>query len=68
MNKKRVNRIIREIAKREKISESEVRAEMEKAILAGFQNPETRQKWDEMFGAGKIPSVEEFIMKAGTMI
>lgn len=68
MNKKRVNRIIREIAKREKTTEQEVRAEMEKAILAGFQNPETKQEWDRLFGAGKIPTVEEFILKASTLV
>ena len=54
---------IRKIAQREGKSESEIREEMEKAILIGFMNNETRCKWDSLFGTGKIPSPEKFIMK-----
>lgn len=54
---------IKKIAKREGKSESEIREEMEKAILVGFLNKETRYKWDSLFGIGRLPSPEEFIMK-----
>lgn len=52
---------IKKIAKREGKSESEIRQEMEKAIMIGFLNKETRNKWDNLFGVGKLPSPEEFI-------
>lgn len=54
---------IKKIAKREGKSESEIRQEMEKAIMIGFLNKETRNKWDNLFGVGKLPSPEEFIMR-----
>ena len=62
MTKKHVKKIIREIAKREQTDEKEVREEMEKAIMAGYMNVRTRHKWDKLFGKGRIPDVEEFIM------
>lgn len=62
MNKKGASDVIKKIAKREGVKESDIRKEMEKAILIGFLNPETRYKWSEIFGAGKLPSPEEFIM------
>ncbi len=52
---------IKKIAQREGKSESEIREEMEKAILVGFLNKETRYKWDSLFGIGRLPSPEEFI-------
>ncbi len=52
---------IKKIAKREGKSESEIREEMEKAILVGFLNKETKYKWDSLFGIGRLPSPEEFI-------
>ena len=52
---------IKKIAKRERKSESEIRKEMEKAILIGYMNNETRCKWDSLFGLGRLPSPEEFI-------
>ncbi len=52
---------IKKIAKRERKSESEIRKEMEKAILIGYMNNETRCKWDSLFGIGRLPSPEEFI-------
>lgn len=52
---------IKKIDKREGKSESEIREEMEKAILIGFLNRETRVKWDSLFGSGRLPSPEEFI-------
>ena len=44
-----------------KKSESEIRQEMEKAIMIGFLNKGTRNMWDNLFGVGKLPSPEEFI-------
>ena len=43
------------------MSESEIREEIEKAILIGFLNKDTRHKWDSLFGSGRLPSPEEFI-------
>ena len=61
MNKRDAKGAIRKLAKREGKSESEIRQEMEKAILSGFLNKETRHKWDSLFGSGRLPSPEEFI-------
>lgn len=61
MSKKAAKDAIRKIAKREGISESEIREEMEKAIMIGFLNKDTRDKWDSLFGSGRLPSPEEFI-------
>ena len=52
---------IKKIAKRERKSESEIRQEMEKAILIGYMNNETRCRWDSLFGIRRLPSPEEFI-------
>lgn len=62
MNQQIIKKEMKKIAKEEGIKESEVRNEMEKAILTGFLNPVTRNQWNEIFGAGKLPSLEEFIM------
>ena len=61
MSERAAKDVIKEIAKREGKSESEIREEMEKAILIGFLNKETRHKWDSLFGSGRLPSPEEFI-------
>lgn len=63
MKTRKVDKVIRKIAKREGIKESEIRKEMEKAILIGFMNTETRSRWESIFGAGYLPSPEEFITK-----
>ena len=62
MNERVAKDAIKKIAKRERKSESEIRKEMEKAILIGFMNNETRGKWDSLFGIGRLPSPEEFIV------
>lgn len=54
-------RIIREIAKREGISEKEVREEMEKAIKYAYFQRNTNQNWNVLFETDKLPSPEEFI-------
>lgn len=64
----RVDKIIRKIAKREGIAVSKVREEMAKAILMGFMNEGTRQKWDSLFGVRKLPSPEEFITKISSLV
>lgn len=61
LNKRTAKDAIKKIAKREGKSESEIRKEMEKAILIGFLNKETRYNWDSLFGIGRLPSPEEFI-------
>lgn len=61
MNKRTAKDAIKKIAKREGKSESEIREEMERAIMIGFLNKETRCKWDSLFGLGRLPSPEEFI-------
>lgn len=61
MSERAAKDAIKKIAKREGKSESEIRQEMEKAIMIGFLNKETRNMWDNLFGVGKLPSPEEFI-------
>lgn len=65
MNRKSIRKAIAEIAKSEGIRKSEVKKEMKEAIMAGYNNPGTRHKWDEIFGENKIPSPEEFIEAMG---
>ena len=59
MNKKTTKDEIKKIAKRE--GKSDIREEMKKDILSVFLNSETRCKWDRLFGAGRLPSLAEFI-------
>ena len=68
MNRKIARRVIAKIAKREGISVSEVREEMSKAIVEGYNNRETRGKWNDIFGEDTIPSPEEFITAIGGIV
>lgn len=61
MSERAAKDAIKKIAKRERKSESEIRKEMEKAILIGYMNDETRCKWNTLFGIWQLPSPEEFI-------
>ncbi|TGY95309.1 hypothetical protein E5329_15520 [Petralouisia muris] len=61
MSERAAKKAIKKIAKREGKSESEIREEMERAIMIGFLNKETRYKWNSLFGSGRLPSPEEFI-------
>ncbi|MBD5543054.1 MAG: hypothetical protein HDR01_02090 [Lachnospiraceae bacterium] len=61
MSKRAAKDAIKKIAKREGKSESEIREEMEEAIMIGFLNKDTRDKWDSLFGSGQLPSPEKFI-------
>ena len=63
MRTREAKKVIRKIAKREGISEYEVRREMEKAIRIGFMNGGAGHRWNSMFEEGSLPSPEEFIMK-----
>lgn len=58
---KKGKKIIKQIAKENGVSVDEVRRDMEIAIKEGYHNPDTRQKWSEMFGEGVLPTPEEFI-------
>ena len=49
-------------------SVSEVREEMSKAIVEGYNNRETRGKWNDIFGEDTIPSPEEFITAIGGIV
>lgn len=61
--KRKAQKAIREIARSERISEAEVRNEMEIAILAGYNNPDpaVRAEWAKAPFGERIPTVEEFI-------
>lgn len=61
MSKKAAKDAIKKIPKREGKSESEIREEMEKAIMIDFLNKETSHKWDSLFGSGRLPNSEKFI-------
>lgn len=64
MIKKEKNRkdLFEEIGKKNGVSAEEVRKEMEKAIMEGYNNPdpEKRVEFRKRFGDG-IPTLEEFI-------
>ena len=64
MNRKIAIRVIAKIAKREGIRVSE----MSKAIVEGYNNRETRGKWNDIFGEDTIPSPEEFITAIGGIV
>ena len=61
MSKKAAKDAIKKIPKREGKSESEIREEMEKAIMIDFLNKETSHKWDSLFRSGRLPNPEKFI-------
>lgn len=63
MNKKSAKQAIKKIAIKHGITEEEVLKDMRTAILLGYLNDNTRQKWEEIFGKDTIPSPEEFIAK-----
>lgn len=53
---------IKKVAQKNGVTVEHVRSEMKKAILEGYMNPETREKWTELFGEGRLPEPEEFIL------
>lgn len=64
----KASEVIRKIAETNGIEVSIMRAEMQRAILAGYEKSGKRPKWERIFGKGKIPSPEEFILKILSMI
>ena len=63
MANKRGEAAIKKLAKEKGLSVEHVRSEMKMAILSGYMNPATREKWNEIFGEGHLPEPEEFIVK-----
>lgn len=63
MNRQKAGKVIRKIAKRNGVDESEVREEMKQAIIHGFLNPATHNRWIDIFGEDHLPDPEEFIMR-----
>jgi len=63
MNKKKINRSLKKIAKREGVSVEEVRREIELAINLAQKNPDPKiQKfWNSLPGEGVKPTQEEII-------
>jgi len=53
---------IKKVAQQNGVTVEQVRSEMKIAILEGYKNPETREKWNELFGEGHLPEPEEFIL------
>ena len=68
MKRKIARKAIAQIAKMEGIKESEVRAEINRAILEGYKNRATRGNWNAIFGENTIPSPEEFITAIGGIV
>lgn len=53
--------IFAQIAKAEGISKDEVKSEIYKAILIGFNNPEKKEVWKSISIKGDEPTIEEVI-------
>lgn len=66
MDRKRAKRIIKAMAKREGKDENLIRDEMTKAIIMGYMDTEKQKIWTELFGEGRIPDPEEFIMQVSS--
>ena len=66
---KRAGEIIKQIAKDNKVSEAEVRAEMQVAMESGQSNPDplVQARWKEFRYAGSEPTLEEFILWVASM-
>ena len=61
--KQKARRAIREIARSQRVSEAEVRAEMEIAMMAGYNNPDSavQAEWAKAPFGNRVPTVEEFL-------
>lgn len=68
MDTKRGNNAIKELARKKGLPEEYIRSQMKLAILEGYKNPETREKWNELFGEGHLPTPEEFIVTMSNKI
>lgn len=62
--------IIRRIARKRNVTESDVRAELLEAMNAGRTNPDpaVQEKWAEFHYSGAEPTVEEFIMWVASLL
>ena len=63
MAKQKARRAIRAIARSQRVSEAEVRAEMEIAMMAGYNNPDpaVQAEWAKAPFGNRVPTVEEFL-------
>lgn len=69
MNQKELGTsIIAQVAKNNGTSVEKVRNDMQEAISAAYENEETKERWDEIFGKGVKPTPEEFIVRLGQMM
>lgn len=60
-----VNKLLKNMAAKEGTTVEKIREEMQKAIDAGYGNPDpaVKAKWTEMWGEGRKPTVDEFIRR-----
>ncbi len=60
----RVTRIIRQIARENRVSEAEVRADMLEAMNSGRNDPDpaVQKAWEGFCYEGEEPTLEEFIL------
>lgn len=68
MRKRTTDDIIEKLAEKEGVQESEIQEEMRKAILSAYANSKDRFLWNSLFGEGRLPSPEEFIMKLSNTV
>ena len=59
---------IARVARDNGMSAKDMRNDMREEILAAYENRETRNQWDEIFGEGVIPTPEEFVERLGQMM
>lgn len=59
---------IEEVAKKRNLTVEEVRKEMQKEIMCAYENKESKDRWNKIFGENVIPTPEEFIMKLEEML
>ena len=54
---------IREIARSQRVSEAEVRAEIKIAMMTGYNNPDpaVQAEWAKAPFGNRVPTVEEFL-------
>jgi hypothetical protein len=64
MELRKAKRAIKTIAQQNGVSEAQVRADMEEAIVAAYNSPDpgAQAEWAKAPFAGRVPTVEEFIM------
>ena len=61
--KQKAHRAISEIARSQRVSEAEVRTEMEIAMMEGYNNPDpaVQAEWAKAPFGNRVPTVEEFL-------